>query len=273
VVRKPTWWITRVTNDREMHARGRRGAPQIVVGRGLLNDEEFWKDSSQDQLSLGLLARHELAHLRQHDNAATPLATGFLIAAAVLALVPDLIVLAISLCANPNLADGILAVDAAVAIAISVVGHFALLRVRGRQADMHASQRPGKTDGADLAKALTQTESAAALTDTKVREVVAAYGEGTAVKALARQHKVAPRTIRRILVSAGPRTAPDQIIDALSGDGRDEQSAAVVDADVVLDVPGLIADHLNAAGDEEVRQAAGRPSAEARATRSGCRPR
>jgi DNA invertase Pin-like site-specific DNA recombinase len=97
----------------------------------------------------------------------------------------------------------------------------------------------------------------AALTDTKAREVVAAYSDGTAVKVLARQHKVAPRTIRRVLDSAGVRTALNLSTDTLSGDGRDEQSAAVVDADVMLDLPGLIADHLNAAGDEDVRHALG----------------
>lgn len=45
-----------------------------------------------------------------------------------------------------------------------------------------------------------------ALDDGKAADVVTAYSQGTAVKTLAREHHVAPRTIRRVLDAAGDDT-------------------------------------------------------------------
>lgn len=71
--------------------------------------------------------------------------------------------------------------------------------------------------------------------------IVAAYRDGTAVKALARQHDVAPRTIRRVLDAAGAR-APDQNPNGLVDGVGDDRAAAADRLEITLDVPGLIAD-------------------------------
>jgi len=84
--------------------------------------------------------------------------------------------------------------------------------------------------------------------------IVAAYHDGTAVKALARQHDVAPRTIRRVLDAAGAR-APDQNPNGLVDGVGDDRVAAADRMEITLDVPGLIADHLRDVGDAEVRAA------------------
>ncbi|MFV2175640.1 recombinase family protein [Actinomadura sp. LOL_016] len=47
-----------------------------------------------------------------------------------------------------------------------------------------------------------------ALAPDKAAEVVTAYSQGAAVKALAREHHVAPKTIRRVLDAAGARQLP-----------------------------------------------------------------
>ncbi|MFI8460804.1 helix-turn-helix domain-containing protein [Kitasatospora sp. NPDC085464] len=94
----------------------------------------------------------------------------------------------------------------------------------------------------------------AALDEKAVAEVVEAYGEGTAVKALARRYGVAPRTIRRVLDATSARELPKQL-DAALADLGDQQPTPAPNPAVVLDLPGLLADHLRAAGDETARQA------------------
>ncbi|MFF5213554.1 recombinase family protein [Streptosporangium sp. NPDC000396] len=72
-----------------------------------------------------------------------------------------------------------------------------------------AAQASGKTLGRP-----------AALDPGKAADVVTAYQEGAAIKALARQHQVAPKTIRRILDNAQARQFPDQLdtLPPLNGD-------------------------------------------------------
>ncbi|WP_433191217.1 recombinase family protein [Actinoallomurus sp. CA-150999] len=92
----------------------------------------------------------------------------------------------------------------------------------------------------------------AALGPGKAADVVTAYQEGTAVKALAREYWVAPKTIRRILDAAHARQLADQL-DAPPV--PDEQPAPATQTSVKLDLPGLLADHLHTAGDDTIRQA------------------
>lgn len=84
--------------------------------------------------------------------------------------------------------------------------------------------------------------------------IVAAYQDGAAVKALARQYDVAPRTIRRVLDAVGAR-AVDQITDTSVNGTEDDLAAAAEISEITLDVPGLIADHLRGVGDAEVQAA------------------
>ncbi|MFI5526863.1 recombinase family protein [Streptomyces platensis] len=98
----------------------------------------------------------------------------------------------------------------------------------------------------------------AALDQDQVVELVEAYREGTAVKALAREYGIAPKTVRRVLDTAGARAVPD--LSALDGDDQDDvadrqKQAAEADPAVVVDVPGLVAEHLLVAADDAVRQA------------------
>lgn len=100
----------------------------------------------------------------------------------------------------------------------------------------------------------------AALDAGEVVELVEAYREGAAVKALARQYGVDPRTVRRVLDDAGAREVPDDLVvpgeeattPAGGPDGGREQAADPV---VAVDVPGLVAEHLVDVADEPVRQA------------------
>ncbi|MET8297573.1 MULTISPECIES: hypothetical protein [unclassified Streptomyces] len=82
--------------------------------------------------------------------------------------------------------------------------------------------------------------------------MVEAFGEGTAVKALARQHQVDPKTIRRVLDAAGARELPE-LLDVLPAPAAEQQPEP--DPVITLDLPGLLADHLLADGDETVRTA------------------
>ncbi|WP_433252666.1 recombinase family protein [Actinomadura nitritigenes] len=91
-----------------------------------------------------------------------------------------------------------------------------------------------------------------ALAADKAAEIVTAYSQGAAVKALAREHHVAPKTIRRVLDTAGARQLPDQF-DALPV--HEEPSGPAADTPVTLDLPGLLADHLRIVGDDTIREA------------------
>jgi putative DNA-invertase from lambdoid prophage Rac len=105
-----------------------------------------------------------------------------------------------------------------------------------------AAEAAGKTLGRPASLAQDQTTA-----------VVAAYRDGTAVKALARQYKVAPKTIRRVLDNAHARETPAPLGTPLAADSV--QADHTPDPEVVLDLPGLLADHLKTAGDDAIRQA------------------
>lgn len=99
----------------------------------------------------------------------------------------------------------------------------------------------------------------AALDEGEVVELVEAFGEGAAVKALARQYGIAPKTVRRVLDAAGARKVPNDLSELLDGDDQDDvddrQEQAAADPVVVVDVPGLVAEHLADVADAGVRQA------------------
>ena len=96
----------------------------------------------------------------------------------------------------------------------------------------------------------------AALTGEQASGAVDAYRAGAAVKSLARQYGVAPKTIRRALDAVGARDLPD--IPDLLGGGVGAEPALQMPSPgtaVVLDVPGLLADHLQGTEDAGVREA------------------
>ncbi|WP_413102542.1 recombinase family protein [Streptomyces sp. Inha503] len=93
-----------------------------------------------------------------------------------------------------------------------------------------------------------------ALSEAAAAAVVKAFTEdGTAIKALARQHRVDPRTIRRVLDAAGARAVPDD--PAALPDDADEVQPDPSERTVVLDVPGLLAKHLQKTSDPALRAA------------------
>jgi DNA invertase Pin-like site-specific DNA recombinase len=100
-----------------------------------------------------------------------------------------------------------------------------------------------------------------ALDEGEVVELVEAYREGTAVKALAREYGIAPKTVRRVLDTAGAREVPDDLSELLDGDDQDDvaddgqHQAVAADPVVVVDVPGLVAENLVDIADDAVRQA------------------
>jgi len=106
-----------------------------------------------------------------------------------------------------------------------------------------AAEASGKTLGRPIA--LDEDQAAA---------VVEAYRDGAAVKALARRHQVAPKTIRRILDAAAARELPDEL-DTLPIEANEPHQVPAPSPEIVLDLPGLLADHLRTAGDAAVRQA------------------
>ncbi|GGZ19797.1 recombinase family protein [Streptomyces nitrosporeus] len=99
----------------------------------------------------------------------------------------------------------------------------------------------------------------AALDEGQVAELVEAYREGAAVKALARQYGVDPRTVRRVLDDAGARQVPDDLVvpgeETTPAGGSDGGRVQAADPVVAVDVPGLVAEHLVDVADEPVRQA------------------
>ncbi|WP_413812658.1 hypothetical protein [Streptomyces sp. OE57] len=75
------------------------------------------------------------------------------------------------------------------------------------------------------------------------------------MKGLARQCGVSPKTIRRALDAAGARALPDtpllpDAVGAVPAPRMAEAGTAMI-----LDVPGLLADHLQSTGDDAVREA------------------
>lgn len=96
----------------------------------------------------------------------------------------------------------------------------------------------------------------ATLDEGEVIEVVEAYREGAAVKALARQYGTSPRTIRRVLDAADARDVPDDLGVLLDDVGDDHQEEAPADPILSIDVPGLVAEHLlENAQDVKIRDA------------------
>lgn len=93
----------------------------------------------------------------------------------------------------------------------------------------------------------------AAVSPETAGQIVAAFHDGVAVKALARQNDVAPRTIRRVLDAVGART-PTETIPPVEN-APDISAAASGSHPCTLDVPGLIADHLRVSGGSEVQAA------------------
>ncbi|MGW5003112.1 recombinase family protein [Streptomyces hydrogenans] len=88
----------------------------------------------------------------------------------------------------------------------------------------------------------------AALDDDQAAGLIEAYRDGIAVKALARQYGISPRTVRRVLDEAGAREVPD-VEEVLADEGVElgspaETSAAATNPVLVVDVPGLVAEHL-----------------------------
>ncbi|MGW3091576.1 recombinase family protein [Streptomyces sp. NPDC001108] len=111
-------------------------------------------------------------------------------------------------------------------------------------------------DGVAAARAEGKTLGRPArLSATQAAEIVRAYETGTAVKALARQYRVDPKVIRRALDSAEARKAPD--LDTFSPKPAEasQEEAVAADPVVVVDVPGLVAEHLADVADAPVRQA------------------
>lgn len=93
----------------------------------------------------------------------------------------------------------------------------------------------------------------AALGEAEAAEVVEAYRDGVAVKALARRYGVAPKTIRRVLDATGARDLPNVAEppdDTVGAQQMPEPATAAV-----LDVPGLLADHLQTTRDAAVHDA------------------
>lgn len=107
-------------------------------------------------------------------------------------------------------------------------------------------------DGVAAARAAGKVLGRPARLDAQqVADIVTAYEGGTAVKALARQYGVDPKVIRRALDSVGARSVPDDLEPLL--DSGDQDSGA--DPVVVVDVPGLVTEHLVDTADDAVRQA------------------
>ncbi|MFB7825328.1 recombinase family protein [Streptomyces hydrogenans] len=94
----------------------------------------------------------------------------------------------------------------------------------------------------------------AALDEDQTAGVIGAYRDGAAVKALAREYGVSPKTIRRILDEAGAREVP-AVEEVLADEGVDPSSLAGISGAaanpiLVVDVPGLVAEHLQTASED-----------------------
>lgn len=87
--------------------------------------------------------------------------------------------------------------------------------------------------------------------------LIDAYAKGAAVKALARQYDVAPKTIRRVLDAAGARDVRDILkeLDGVTADVAGQEQAPEREQPHTIDVPGLLAEYLNATEVAEIREA------------------
>ncbi|WP_171052977.1 recombinase family protein [Streptomyces marianii] len=97
----------------------------------------------------------------------------------------------------------------------------------------------------------------AALDEDQAADIVDAYAKGAAVKALARQCNVAPKTIRRVLDAAGVRDIRDvpESLDGVTTDAEDQEPAPEPAQPHTIDMPGLLAEHLKASETAEIREA------------------
>jgi putative DNA-invertase from lambdoid prophage Rac len=97
----------------------------------------------------------------------------------------------------------------------------------------------------------------AALDENQAVAVADAYAKGSAVKALARQYDVAPKTIRRVLDAAGARDVGDVLEerDGVAADVEHQERAPEPQHPHAIDVPGLLAEHLKATRVAEIREA------------------
>ncbi|WP_260462433.1 recombinase family protein [Streptomyces sp. TRM72054] len=96
----------------------------------------------------------------------------------------------------------------------------------------------------------------AALNEEQAGDIVDAYVKGAAVKVLARQYDVAPKTIRRVLDAAGARAVGD-VVDELHevASGAEDPDRSPAEPPHTIDVPGLLAEHLKATETAEIRDA------------------
>ncbi|MFH8471574.1 recombinase family protein [Streptomyces sp. NPDC018000] len=97
----------------------------------------------------------------------------------------------------------------------------------------------------------------AALDEDQAADIVDAYAKGTAVKALARQYNVAPKTIRRVLDAAGARDI-SYVLEESDGaaiDAEHQEQTPDPEQPHTIDVPGLLAEHLKATETAEIRDA------------------
>ncbi|MFF4761805.1 recombinase family protein [Streptomyces sp. NPDC001292] len=95
----------------------------------------------------------------------------------------------------------------------------------------------------------------AALDEDQAADIVGAYAKGAAVKELARQYGVAPKTIRRVLDAARARRIgdlPDEL-DAVATAAEYKEQAP--EPPHTIDVPGLLAEHLKTTETAEIRDA------------------
>jgi len=110
-------------------------------------------------------------------------------------------------------------------------------------------------EGVAAAKAAGKTLGRpAALDEDQAADVVDAYAEGAAVKALARRYEVAPKTIRRVLDVAGARCVLEER-DGVPADVEGQEQMPEREEPHAIDVPGLLAEHLKATKVAEIREA------------------
>ncbi|MHC3456169.1 recombinase family protein [Streptomyces prasinus] len=115
-------------------------------------------------------------------------------------------------------------------------------------------------DGVAAARAEGKTLGRPArLNQKQVDDIANAFEfDGVAVKALARQYDVDPKVIRRSLDSAGVRKGPaagDELPENPSQTRESQQQTAAADPIAVVDIPGLVAEHLADVADDAVREA------------------
>ncbi|MGV9386726.1 recombinase family protein [Nonomuraea sp. NPDC003707] len=238
----------RHSTDKQTDARQRHALAALLADGAPVYDDPA---TSSRQLSLDRTGFSKLLHeaavgdtIRIADAARL-----FRSVADILALRPVLIRRGLHLRVESGLLSGIdlASDDPGTKMMVSV-----LTAVLKFQRDMISENtREGVAAAAAAGKTLSRP---AAIDQDKAAAIVQAYRQGAAVKALARQHRVAPKTIRRVLDTAGARDLPDPL-DMLLADSGEQHCADAQETDVVLDVPGRLADLLRTTGEDAVRLA------------------